>query len=264
MLGPEIGYGSAGRLQLRRIIHRPGDERLGRLQWPGAAESGPASGRRRGWRTHPDHVPERASQVPAGQQVAQFAARQKHLMRRAHRVSVDLGVRIIRLPATTFSTRKTTTTPPARYVDGLCRAADWAGQAGVMLALENVDATVSRSLSALHSDRAPDELGLVRIYPDMANVARLIRWTTARSAMAARRRVRIVSRRSSAGCPSAPASCPSGASLKPDAADYHGPLVVEMWADPEDSDPVATIRNARQFVETLVESAYPSAPDVKS
>ena len=37
---------------------------------------------------------------------------------------------------------------------------------------------------------------------------------------------------------------------------FCGPLTVEMWADEEGGDPVATVRAVRQFVADLIDKTY--------
>lgn len=245
------------------------DERLGRLQWPGAAKADlrravAAAG-----------VPiltmclSGHRKYPLGSRSPEVRRQAETLMRRAIEFSVDLGVRIVQVAGYDVFYEENDDDTAARYVDGLCRAADWAGQAGVMLALENVDATVSESLARCMAIVRQIDSVWFKIYPDMANVAAAGYDPVDELALCDGHLVGVHVKDS---LPKIIRRVPFGAGIVPfrrvfetlAAMNYHGPLVVEMWADPEDSDPVATIRNARQFVETLVESAYPSAPDVKS
>ena len=245
------------------------DERMGRLVWPAAAKaelrqamaaSGVPiltmclSGHRR---------------YPLGSRSPEVRQQAETLMRRAIEFSVDVGVRIVQVAGYDVFYEESDDDTAARFLDGLCRAADWAGQAGVMLALENVDATVSESLArCMAIVRQVDSLWF-QIYPDMANVAAAGYDPVTELATCGGH---LVGLHVKDGLPRTIRRVPFGAGIVPfeqvfrriAAMNYRGPLVVEMWADSDEAaDPLAAVRSARQFVAELVCMAYPTPAPIE-
>ena len=145
---------------------------------------------------------------------------------------------------------------------GYRQAAEWAAQAGVMLALENVDVPLTESLSrCMALVRQVNSLWF-QAYPDMANVAAAGYDPVVELAHCAGHIVAIHVKDS---LPRTIRRVPFGAGIVPFAPvfrtlagqGYRGPLVVEMWADtPGVSDPLQAAREARRFVAGLVEQTY--------
>jgi len=113
------------------------DERLARLEWSqgeraalrrAIADSGVPvmtlclSGQRR---------------FPLGSKDSATRARAFEIVARSIELSVDTGVRVIQVPGYDVYFEPSDAETMARYHEGLCRVAEWASQAGVMLALEN-------------------------------------------------------------------------------------------------------------------------------
>lgn len=202
-----------------------------------------------------------------GSRSPQVCARAEAIMRQAIEFSVDVGIRIVQVAGYDVFYEESNDCSVARFIDGLCQAADWASQAGVMLALENVDNPLSESLArCMAIVRQVDSLWF-QIYPDMANVAAAGYDPVTELAQCAGHLVAVHVKDS---LPRTIRRVPFGAGIVPfeqvfgtlAAMNYHGPLVVEMWADPDGAgDPLATVRNARHFVADLVNLAYttPSA-----
>jgi predicted hexulose-6-phosphate isomerase len=240
------------------------DERLTRLDWPAAAKaelrrSIAAAG-----------VPILSMclsghrMYPLGSGSPQVRARAHAIMRQAIEFSADVGVRIVQVAGYDVFYEESDAASVARFVDGLCRAAEWASQAGVMLALENVDVPVSESLArCMAIVRQVDSLWF-QIYPDMANVAAAGYDPVTELAQCDGHLVAVHVKDS---LPRIIRRVPFGAGIVPfeqvfrklAAIGYRGPLTVEMWADPDGAgDPMATVRAARQFVADLVEASYPA------
>jgi L-ribulose-5-phosphate 3-epimerase len=201
---------------------------------------------------------------PLGSRSPQVRARAEAIMRQAIEFSVDVGIRIVQVAGYDVFYEESDDGTAARFVDGLCRAADWAGQAGIMLALENVDVPLTESLArCLAIVRQVDSLWF-QIYPDMANVAAAGYDPVAELAQC---NGHLVALHVKDSLPRTIRRVPFGAGIVPfervfrtlAAMNYHGPLVVEMWADPDKvGDPLATVRDARQFVAKQVALAYPA------
>ena len=240
------------------------DERLARLDWPAAAKADlrrsiAAAG-----------VPiltmclSGHRKYPLGSGSPQVRARAEAIMRRAIEFSADVGVRIVQVAGYDVFYEESDEGSAARFIEGLCRAAEWASQAGVMLALENVDVPLSESLArCMAIVRQVDSLWF-QIYPDMANVAAAGYDPVAELALCDGHLVAVHVKDS---LPRTIRRVPFGAGIVPfervfralAAMHYGGPLVVEMWADPDGAgDPIATVRAARQFVADLVAATYPA------
>jgi predicted hexulose-6-phosphate isomerase len=238
------------------------DERLGRLDWPAATK---AELRRS---IAAADVPiltmclSGHRKYPLGSESPQVRARADDIMRHAIEFSADVGVRIVQVAGYDVFYEGSDAGSAARFVEGLCRAAELASRAGVMLALENVDVPLSESLArCMAIVRQVDSLWF-QLYPDMANVAAAGYDPVAELALCKGHLVAIHVKDS---LPRIIRRVPFGAGIVPfervfrALADMHygGPLVVEMWADPDgDGDAVATVRAARRFVADLVELTY--------
>jgi len=240
------------------------DERLARLEWPAAARADlrrsiAAAG-----------VPVLSMclsghrKYPLGSRSLQVRAHADAIMRQAIEFSADVGVRIVQVAGYDVFYEDSDEGSVARFLDGLCRAADWASHAGVMLALENVDVPVSESLAhCMTIVRQVDSLWF-QIYPDMANVAAAGYDPVAELPLCDGHMVAVHVKDS---LPRTIRRVPFGAGIVPfervfrtlAAMHYCGPLTVEMWADQDGAgDPVATVRAARQFVADLVDTTYPA------
>jgi L-ribulose-5-phosphate 3-epimerase len=241
----------------------PSDERLARLTWPTGAKADlrraiAASG-----------VPiltmclSAHRQYPLGSRVAATWERGLEIMRRAIDFSVDVGVRIVQVPGyDVFDEQPGDADTVARFMDGMHQAVEWAGQAGVMLALENVDVPFSESISACMEIVRQINSVWFQMYPDMANVTAADYDPVAELAHGAGHLVAVHVKdslpRTLRGVPFKEGIVPFDkvfgvlASMK-----FRGPLTVEMWADMDRTgDPVAATRAARQFVTELIERNY--------
>ncbi len=240
------------------------DPRLARLEW-GAAER---AALRKAIADSGVHIATMClsghRKHPLGARSPQVREQALALMRRAIEFSVDVGVRIVQVSGYDVFYEPSDAGTAARYMEGLCRGAEWAAAAGVMLALENVDVPLTGSLAAsMDIVRQVNSLWF-QIYPDMANVAAMGHDPVAELALCAGHLVAVHVKD---GLPKIVRGVPFGAGIVPFAAvfrtladiRFRGPLVVEMWADMDHTgDPVAAARAARQFVADLVAGAFPA------
>ncbi len=214
------------------------DERLGRLAWPAAAKADlrrsiAAAG-----------VPiltmclSGHRKYPLGSRSPQVRERAETIMRQAIEFAADVGVRIVQVAGYDVFYEESDDCTVAQFVDGLCRAAELAGQAGVMLALENVDVPLTESLArCMAIVRQVDSLWF-QIYPDMANVAAAGYDPVTELALCNGHLVAVHVKDS---LPRTIRRVPFGAGIVPfervfrtlAAMSYRGPLTVEMWADPD-------------------------------
>lgn len=93
------------------------------------------------------------------------------IMARAIGFAVEFGLRIVQVAGYDVFYEESTQQTRDLYLQSLCRASEWAAQAGVMLGLENVDCpvvdSVSRALPFVAAVRSP----WFQLYPDIANLA---------------------------------------------------------------------------------------------
>ena len=253
----EAGYGFA------EISIDVSDERLARLNWPAGAKADlrraiAASG-----------VPILTMCLSAHRQYSlgsRVAATQEHgleIMHRAIAFAVDVGVRIVQVPGyDVFDEQPGDAETVARFMDGMHQAAEWAGQAGVMLGLENVDVPLSESIVACMEIVRQINSVWFQIYPDMANVAAAGYDPVAELPHCAGHLIAVHVKD---GLPRTIRGVPFEAGLVHfdevfrvlAGLDFRGPLTVEMWADMDRTgDPVGAVRAARQFVADLVKKTY--------
>jgi predicted hexulose-6-phosphate isomerase len=200
---------------------------------------------------------------PLGSRSPELRGRAETIMRRAIEFSVDVGVRIVQVAGYDVFYEESDDSSVARFVDGLRQASDWASQAGVMLALENVDSPLTESLARCMTIVQQVDSLWFQLYPDMANVTAAGYDPVAELAQSAGHLVAVHVKDS---LPRTIRRVPFGAGIVPfgpvfdalAAMRFHGPLVVEMWADPNEAASVATVRSARRFVADLVDRTYPA------
>ena len=200
---------------------------------------------------------------PLGSRSPQVRRRAEAIMRGAIEFAVRVGVRIIQVSGYDVFYEEPGADTAARYVEGLQQAAGWAAQAGVMLALENVDVPLSESICrCMDIVRQVNSLWF-QIYPDMANVAAAGYDPVSELALCAGHLVAVHVKD---GLPRTIRRVPFGAGIVPfepvfctlAAQRFRGPLTVEMWAAEDPAcDPVADARAARRFVAALVEKTLP-------
>jgi L-ribulose-5-phosphate 3-epimerase len=141
----------------------------------------------------------------------------------------------------------------------------WAGRAGVMLGLENVDTpyleSIDRGLALVRELNSP----WFQLYSDMANLAGAGYHPPDQFRLAAGHLVAVHVKDAR---PGVIRGVPFGEGIVPFPETFQalaqigfsGPLVVEMWADMDKTgDPVNTAVAARNFVENLTTTVWNSA-----
>ena len=241
----------------------PSEERLARLNWPTRAKADLRSA------IAASGVPILTMCLSAHRQYSvgsRVAATQEHgleIMHRAIAFAVDVGVRIVQVPGyDVFDEQPGDAETVARFMDGMVQAAEWAGQAGVMLGLENVDVPLSESIVACMEIVRQVNSVWFQIYPDMANVAAAGYDPVAELPHCAGHLIAVHVKD---GLPRTIRGVPFEAGLVHfdevfrvlAGLDFRGPLTVEMWADMDRTgDPVGAVRAAGQFVADLVKKTY--------
>ncbi len=170
-------------------------------------------------------------------------------MRRAIDFAVFTGVRIVQVAGYDVFYEPHAPDTIRRYIEGLHQATEWAGQAGVMLALENVDVPISASLQAGMELVVEMASPWFQMYADMANVAATGFDPCAELALCAGHLVAVHVKD---GRLNVLRGVPFGGGIVPfddvfrtlRGIEFCGPMTVEMWAQYA-ADPLDAARLAR-------------------
>jgi L-ribulose-5-phosphate 3-epimerase len=182
------------------------------------------------------------------------------IMRRAIDFSVNVGVRIVQVAGYDAYYEPHTDDTVRRYIDGLHISTERASQAGVMLALENVDAPISASLHDSMKLVAEMNSPWFQMYADMANVAAEGYEPCAELALC---QGHLAAVHVKDGQPKIVRGVPFGTGIVPfddvfrtlRSTGFSGPMTVEMWAQYYE-DPLAAACEARLFVQDLLDRHY--------
>ncbi len=197
---------------------------------------------------------------PLGSADPAIRERGYEIMQRSIDFSVSVGVRIVQVAGYDVYYEPHTDDTVSRYIEGLHRATEWAGQAGVMLALENVDAPISASLRDSMKLVAAMDSPWFQMYADMANVAAEGFDPCAELALCAGHLAAVHVKD---GRPKVVRGIPFGTGIVPfddvfrtlRGMRFSGPMTVEMWAE-YSPDPLQAASEARTFVQDLLDRNY--------
>jgi L-ribulose-5-phosphate 3-epimerase len=180
------------------------------------------------------------------------------LLARTIDLADDLGIRLIQLMGYDVFYEESNERSRDRFVAGLITGAGWAGTAGVMLGLENVDLyfinSIEKALGYVQQVNSP----WLNVYPDMGNQVAAGYEPLSQFRLA---EGRIVGVHIKDALPGQVRGVPFKAGnvpfdkifqLLPEIG-FHGPMTVEMWADLDGrGDPFLSAREAREFVAALM------------
>jgi L-ribulose-5-phosphate 3-epimerase len=151
----------------------------------------------------------------------------------------------------------------ANFMEGLHLGTQWAGQAGVMLGLENLDTpfveNLSDALALIHAINSP----WLRLYPDIGNLA-AAGYNPPDELRLAKEQVLGIHVKDA--LPKIIRGVQYGEGIVPFAETFRalaeigfwGMLGAEMWASMHaDVDPVENAAAARRFIASLVETTWP-------
>jgi predicted hexulose-6-phosphate isomerase len=185
------------------------------------------------------------------------------IMRKAIEFAGDIGVRIIQVMGYDVFYEPSDDQTKGHFIESLQQSVCWAGWAGVMLGLENVDnpflESVEKGLRLVQEVNSP----WFHLYPDMANLAAAGYDPPAELALAKGHllavHVKDALPRIIRGVPFETGIVPFTKTFQTLAQiDFSGPLGVEMWADMDTSgDPFTSAVAARQLVQRLINVAWP-------
>ena len=201
---------------------------------------------------------------PLGSASAQTRAKAQEILARAIDLSLELGVRIIMVPGYYVYYEEETADCVSCYEEGLAKGLELASQAGVMLAIENMDTRGVCSLKEGMRLVEKFDSPWLQLYPDIGNLTErscdsLEELELAKGHMVA---LHVKDAR-----PGEPRRVPFGEGDVPFVRaferlaqlGFNGPVMVEMWND-NAPDSLQKVREARAFVvEKMIEGGLVGA-----
>lgn len=192
------------------------------------------------------------------------------IFQKAIQFAWDVGIRIIQVMGYDVFYEPSDDETKANFVESLHQCANWAGQAGIMLGLENVDnpylESVEKGLRLIHEINSP----WLQLYSDMANLAAAGYHPPDQLLLA---KGHLVGIHVKDGLPGVIRGVPFEKGIVPFVETFQslarigfcGLLGVEMWADMDESgDPFASAVSARQLVDRLITEAWPESNLISS
>jgi L-ribulose-5-phosphate 3-epimerase len=240
------------------------DERLARLDWPASERAALCRSMANAGVPIMSMCLSGHRKYPLGSRTDELAWRGQDILRKAIDLAGDLGLRVVQVMAYDVFYEPSDETTQANFIHGLELGARWAGEAGVMLGLENMDTPyverLSQALAVIHEIGSP----WLQLYPDMGNLA-AAGCDPAQELAGAKGHVLGVHVKDA--LPGVVRGVPFEAGIVPFRKTFRalaqmgfwGLLGVEMWAhlNPAE-DPIAAAAAARRLVAGWVAEAWPA------
>lgn len=238
------------------------DERLARLDWPASKraalrQSIANTGVRIMTMCLSGH-----RKYPLGSHSPDIRRQGQNILYKAIAFAGDIGLRVVQVMGYDVFYEASDEETHANFMEGLQLGAQWAGQAGVMLGLENLDTPYVENLrQALAIIREIDSPWL-RLYPDIGNLA-AAGYSPPDELELARKQVLGIHVKDA--LPRIIRGVPFGEGIVPFRETFRtlaetgfwGMLGVEIWGQMHsDQDPIDSAASARQFVASLVAEAW--------
>ncbi len=199
---------------------------------------------------------------PLGSHVPEIRRQGLDILRKAIEFAGDIGLRIVQVMGYDVFYEPSDEGTKARFIEGIQQGVRWAGQAGVMLGLENVDNPYLESISkGLRLVREVDSPWF-HLYPDMGNLAAAGYHPPDEIVLAKGHLLAIHVKDSLPqvirGVPFETGIVPLSETFQALAQiGFWGPMGVEMWADMDaGGDPLASAMAARDLVKRLTTAAW--------
>jgi L-ribulose-5-phosphate 3-epimerase len=198
---------------------------------------------------------------PLGSASAETRERALDIFRRAVAFAADIGLRIVQVMGYDVFYEPANERTAARFMAGLEQGVRWAGEAGVMLGLENVDRefvdSVGKGMRFVRQINSP----WFHLYPDVGNLV-AAGYSPLEQLPLAQGHIVAVHVKDTLpgvvrGVPFEEGHVPFIETFRTLAeVGFSGPMTVEMWADMDAGDPLASVREARQLVARLATETW--------
>ncbi len=202
---------------------------------------------------------------PLGSHMPELRNQGQEILRKAIDFAGGIGLRVIQVMGYDIYYETSDERTRANFVDGLRLGARWAGQAGVMLGIENMDTPFVDSLGKALAVMREIDSPWVRLYPDIGNLAAAGYFPPDELALAKGQilgiHVKDALPRVTRGVPFEKGIVPFRETFRALAeSGFWGLLGVEMWGQMHaGEDPVANAAAARRLVDSLVADAWVDA-----
>lgn len=189
------------------------------------------------------------------------------ILKKAIDFAVDTGLRLVMVAGTDVYYEDSSEESRARFVDGLACGLEWAGAAGVMLALENWDVPLYGSLHTMVELVRRFHSPWLQLYVDIGNLA-FMGYDVVSELETAKGHIAAMHVKDAKPCQLRHVPLGKGAVpfvpafAKLAEIGFHGPMVLEMWTE-NDANAVQAVAEAcaliRQWMRQGWESARPSS-----
>jgi predicted hexulose-6-phosphate isomerase len=195
---------------------------------------------------------------PLGSHTPEIRQKGLEILYKAIDFAGDIGLRVVQVMGYDVFYETSDEATAAYFVEGLYRGAQYAGQAGVMLGLENLDTPFVENLSQGLAIIGEINSSWLRLYPDIGNLAAAGYSPPAEVALA---NEHILGVHVKDALPKIIRGVPFGDGIVPFKATFRalaetgfwGLLGVEMWGDMHpNEDPIVAATAARKLVSDLV------------
>lgn len=203
---------------------------------------------------------------PLGSRDQQIRRQGQEIMHKSIEFALDIGLRVVQVMAYDVFYEPSDEETQALFKEGLALGAQMAGQAGVMLGIENLDTpfveNASQGLALINEINSP----WLQLYLDMGNLAAAGYYPPDELRLA---KDNLLGVHVKDAAPKVIRGIPFGEGIVPfqeifkTLADigFWGMLAVEMWGYKHpDVNPIEHAADARRFVDELVTGAYTAAP----
>jgi len=239
------------------------EERLGRLDWPASeraalrhsiANTGVQittmclSGHRK---------------FPLGSHDPGIRRQGQEILRKAIEFAGDVGLRVVQVMAYDVFYETSDAETGANFVEGLELGTRWAGQAGVMLGLENLDTdfvdSIRKGLAIIRKIDSP----WLRLYPDIGNLAAAGYYPPEEILLA---KGQMIGVHVKDAMPKVIRGIPYGEGIVPFRETFQalvqigfwGLIGAEIWGQMHSGpDPIEHVVSARRFIQDLITEAWP-------
>jgi L-ribulose-5-phosphate 3-epimerase len=207
---------------------------------------------------------------PLGSHVAEIRQQGQEILRKAIEFAGDVGLRLVQVMAYDVFYETSDNETRVYFLEGLEHGTRWAAQSGVMLGLENLDTpfvdSIDKALTVIREIDSP----WLHLYPDIGNLAAAGYCPPDEVNLAKGQLLGIHVKDS---LPRVIRGVPFGEGIVPFHETFRalvkmgfwGLIGVEMWGNMHaDQDPLTCVAEARRFVESLVNEAWPVDPPYQS
>lgn len=201
---------------------------------------------------------------PLGSHTLELRRQGQDILRKAIEFAGDIGLRVVQVMGYDVFYEPSDEETRANFIGGLQQGARWAGQAGVMLGLENLDTPFVECLSKAMAIIREIDSPWLHLYPDIGNLSAAGYYPPDELILAKSQvlgiHVKDALPKVIRGVPFEKGIVPFRETFRALAqTGFWGLLGVEMWGHMHaGEDPIASAAAARKFIDCLVAEAWPT------